>query len=422
MLFCLFFFLIMQPFINPQWAMAALWVFGCWAFVMVDFKLPKHLLRLLLIPALLILIGLINAAGHPPYNIVKDLYYFTFPVTCVFAGGMLGRRYARPQPVLKVFAFAGIALALWQIVDVAIHGRATTDVNVLREETSNGYSAAVIAFLILFLAARFGLPLFKRQSRVVRRAVYLVLLAGIALAFSRTLTVDLVLGLVTGLGWITGKKYRGAVVIALLLLVLMNLSSFIPVNDTSFLGKLAGARAELTFTAFSGRADAIQHWRSYESFMALQTYGAATALEKAVGLGFGQLVDIGFKVDLGGTVMREIPIFHNGYVYALIKTGYIGLFFLLWYLVRFYIAGARACTSAMPDMRLLGGLMMAMTTVILSSTLVIAGWFNPNAMCPVLLLIGFLASQLRPVPRSFGAPAWSAFHQPIQLTFAERRS
>ena len=44
-------------------------------------------------------------------------------------------------------------------------------------------------------------------------------------------------------------------------------------------------------------------------------------------------IDLGQKIDLGGFIMREIPVLHNGFLYIILRTGLFGLFF---YFIFFY--------------------------------------------------------------------------------------
>lgn len=404
MLVLLFLFLIGQPFIGHTGDTAALVALCGMAFISLGYKVPKISLSFIFIPSVMIGLGLIGAPGHASRKVLGDLWYYSFPSLALLTGCMLARRYRQRQSFFLVFVFAGVVLAAWQIIEVIAHRGAINDVNLLREETSNGFILTALSPLILFLSSRFGVPLIPPQKKLLIRAIYVITLIGLLLAFSRTLTIDLIAAAITGLGWITRKRHRGIVVATVLILILFELATFIPTTPNSFLGKIAGMWQEVSLTRFSNRADEIQHWRAYETFRALQTYERGDAVHKVIGMGFGQLVDIGMDVELGSTYLREIPIFHNGYVYTLIKSGYLGLILLLWYLASFYIAGARAADLRDPVLRLNGGLMMAMTTIVLSSTFVVAGWFNPVALCPVMLMMGFLAWRLWPFLNMLAAP------------------
>lgn len=419
----LFLFLIAEGFMGQTPDAVALVVLSGVAFVATDFKIPRVALSILAIPAGLIALGLLRSPGHAAVDIRRDFYYYAFPCLCLFTGCMLSRIYSRPEPILRVFIWAGVVLSVWQIIDVIVHRAAASDIVALREEISTGYTLSAIAPLILFLSLRFGVPLFTRNRKLITRLIYLVTLTGLAVAFSRTLTVCVVAALITGLGWLTRKRYRGVVVLAVGLLLLLNLSYFITVNPDTFLGKMAFVRDELFFTQFTGRADEIHHWRAYEAVTALHDYEKGDQVQKALGMGFGQLIDIGITIWFEGKPYLEIPVLHNGYLMALLKSGYVGLCLLLWYLARFYVVGARAADRGDPSGRFEGGLLMAMVTILLGTTYVASGWFNPGGLCPVMLLMGVLAQRLWLQPQESTAPVFqTAFRPSTGLSSATYRS
>ena len=58
----------------------------------------------------------------------------------------------------------------------------------------------------------------------------------------------------------------------------------------------------------------------------MHSYLTGSFLSIIIGKGFGYLLDIGFIQILADIKIRYIPFLHNGYVYILLKTGFIGLF------------------------------------------------------------------------------------------------
>ena len=98
----------------------------------------------------------------------------------------------------------------------------------------------------------------------------------------------------------------------------------------------------------------------------------------------------------------RIPVLHNGYLYLLVKTGLAGLTAYLLYLVLLFRRG-RLLTS-MPDAqtRFSGLLLIALTVVMIETTLVIAGMFNRDWVYPATLLTGVLLGHSESVPRKDG--------------------
>lgn len=395
----LFLLLVLQPFIGSGMTTVALVLLVICACFEAHFMIPKRAVSLLIIPAMMLVLGTAESASHSLRDVLKDYWYFIFPALSVFAGQMVARRIKRIEPILLAFVASGVVLSCWHLINFVAHrgSLGADDLNDIRSEVGSGYMLSAISPLILFLSGKFNISLLPARAKIVPIAIYCITISSVVLAMSRTITISLILSSIAGLGWLTAKRKGGLVIGGVVITAVLGLSAVLPEDVGTFLGKLARSREEVTFNNFNTTTDAIQYWRAYETLKGLQAYGDGNAVQKAVGLGFGKLVDIGFSVQLGATELREIPLFHNGYVYVLVKTGYVGLGLFFVYLAGFYIKGARSADSGIPEQQLVGGLTMAMTVTVLVSTFVIAGWFNPMTMCSVMLFIGTLMEFLEDV-------------------------
>jgi hypothetical protein len=392
----LFMLLVSHPLIGSRLTTGALVLVASWTILRSHFKVPKRALVLMLLPGALVVLGMLGSSSHYLRDVLKDSWYYTFPMLAVFTGYILARSCKNAESILMTFVVAGAVLSVWHLAEFITHRELlqTGDLGELRDQIGSGFMLSSVSPMILYLASRSGVKLFDPRTRAIPLAIYAVTLASVACAFSRTMVISALVSFVAGLGWLTTKNKRGMIVIGLLIGVLFGLNAVVPEDSSSFLGKFAQTREEISYTDFGTTADAIHHWRAYETLMATATYLGGNGIQKAVGMGFGQLVDIGIDVELGGTVMHEIPIFHNGYVYVLVKTGYVGLALFLVYLARLYVVGARHVQKSDRKNQMLGGLLMAMISMVAVSTFVVSGWFNPSLICAITMLIGSLLSFL----------------------------
>ncbi len=392
MLVALLVFLILSPFIGQVATAVGMAVFLVWCFIAIGYKVPTRGIWMLAIPCLTVLIGLLESRGHVLYDIFKDVWYFSFPMIAVTAGYMIARRVRRLEPILRTAVYAGLALSVWQIVQFIEHRDVLTvgGVNDLRAETGNGFILSALAPLIVVVSSKYKFPIRGLNNTWLRLMLCVVCLAAVSVSFSRTLFISLFVSLVTGVGWITRKRQLGWLIIGPALLIVAASGLFLPKNGDSFFGKLASATDELTYSDFHNRSDVDKYWRAYETMVAMRAFGQGDAVQHAVGMGFGTLVDVGMNIDLGGTIMHEIPIFHNGYVYVIVKTGYCGLLLFLLYLGLFYSRGAIAVDAPRVETRLSGGILMALTTIVTCSAVVIGGWYSPP-LFPVMMLMGSMA-------------------------------
>jgi hypothetical protein len=392
----LFLLLVSDPLVGSRVTTLLLTMIVSWTILRRHFRVPKRPLLLLSLPSVLIVLGMVGSSSHYLRDVLKDGWYYTFPMLAVFAGYIIARDRRKPESLLLTFVAAGAVLSIWHLMEFFTHHNVlqSGDLSELRDQIGGGFMLSSVTPMIMFLASRNGVQLFHSRLKVLRWPIYGVTLLSVACAFSRTMVISALISLVAGLGWLTAKNKRGMIVIGAMAAILLSLNAVVPGDSSSFVGKFAQTREEISFSDFGTTADAIHHWRAYETFMATATYLGASSFQKAIGMGFGQLVDIGMDVELGGTVMREIPIFHNGYVYVLVKTGYVGVIVFLSYLARLYVVGARHADMSDRRNRMFGGLLMAMVGMVAVSTFVVSGWFNPSLMCGIMVLIGCLLSFL----------------------------
>ena len=137
---------------------------------------------------------------------------------------------------------------------------------------------------------------------------------------------------------------------------------------------------ELAFQDVWTTDDLGTRYRAYESFAAYIAFASFAPLQKALGAGFGQVVDLGVPVLLAGNEYDAVPWIHNGYLYVLVKVGLVGL---TSYLVFF----ARVLAWPYPSSTTLGPAIVRGTVVgLLLSNVVVCGWFNIESVFAYLLL------------------------------------
>jgi hypothetical protein len=388
----MFTLLVSVPLFGPELGTAGMICVAFWAVIRLHFRVPTRILSLMIIPGCLLLLGLIGSAHHSLRDVLKDGWYFAFAPLAVLTGYLVARSCKELSSVLIAFLAAGAVLSLWQLGEFFGHRNLLSagDIGGLRDEIGGGFILSLVAPLIVFLSGHYRVSILGLGTRFVRILIYAVTLSSVVFAFSRTMVVAMLIALVAGLGWITLKNMKGIIILLLMIAVLLGMSALVPADTSSLLGKFAQTRDEISFTDFSTTSDVTHYYRAYETLMALRTYAGGDMRQKSIGFGFGQLVDLGVEMKLGDSVMDRIPIFHNGYIYVLVKTGYLGLSLFFAYLIKLYALGARGFAQSGSESKMLGGLLMAMIGIVAVSTFVVSGWFNPALMGSVMLLIGIL--------------------------------
>lgn len=126
----------------------------------------------------------------------------------------------------------------------------------------------------------------------------------------------------------------------------------------------------------------------------MQAYSSGNFFNLITGRGIGFLTDVGFYIKLGNNDLRYIPIFHNGYIFLLVKTGIIGLILYLTFLLRVINFANAMKSDHNINMLLTSRMTVGLTIILLITTVPISGLFNKSATIPVILIIGACLSHL----------------------------
>lgn len=356
-----------------------------------------------------IVLGIVGGIGANHYLYWKDAWYFSNPAVIIAVGFVLGRLLNDVKRGLRAFVIGGMLVALFHLSSFVRHPellmRQATQIRAL---TGTGYYATALVVIVLvgwWGRWRSGLGL----SPALASVSLLLCGASTVLSFSRTMAMVVVLGVLAMGGFFARREWlRVGVFVAFLALGLGVLQASVDTNSVqakrSFIGKLARSTDELSVQDYSTRLDINANWRGYETSRALDGWAQAGLAQQIFGQGFGAQVDLGLFQNLSGDsrgAVRFIPIFHNGYVYLLVKTGVVGVLLYLGALLWMYRVG-RSTAGGNPDdtATFQGRALQGCVVVLATSTWVVAGAFNKFDMFSFLMLIGFLLAARALAPRA----------------------
>ncbi len=366
------------------------------------FTVPREMGKYLLIPLLLFVIGIAGSADNSYYDVWKDAWYYLNPPITLCAGYLAMKRIKKIEPVLDTFIVGGLLLSLNYLVVLLsnIPFLMNATVNDLHDHIGGGHFLTVLSLACLVIANRRDIVLFN--DRFSKKAIHLVIFinaAAVFLSLYRALWISFLILVLFGGGFITLKKlFRGLAVVGTLFAAFQIAILLIPedqLDPGTMLGKISRSLNEVIIQDYSRVADVHAHWRGYESYMAFQTYSDGSFLNLFAGHGFGKLVDLKIVMLLGTEKFRYIPILHNGYMYLLVKTGFLGLVLHLSYLYMFIRTGTRCVNDADNHLIFTGYFIMSMPIVLLLTTFFTSGMFNKFLFFPLMLLLGCLVSYAR---------------------------
>jgi O-antigen ligase len=299
------------------------------------------------------------------------------------------------RSVLRAFVLSAMMVSVVHIVQFILKPSYLNESLIdIRGQVSSGYLITALGFGIIFGDLRFGLDLLptKRTSWLVM----VLCLLSIILSFSRTLWLMVVTLVLVAL---IISNFRAAFRIAIaagVFIVIGIISNEVYTAETetnpdlTLVGKIMYSMKELQISDYEDIVEINRNWRGFESYLALQTYASGSSADYLFGKGFGTNVELGFTMTLMEEEFDRIPVLHNGYLYLLVKTGAIGLLAYLLYLFQAFRTGTAFSGRLDPESRMSGYLLIALTLIMLETTLVIAGMFNKSGLYSSILLMGIL--------------------------------
>lgn len=317
-------------------------------FYLEKVTISKKFFSFILPVIVLFFIGFIGAIVHkfPLVNIIKDIFHFLKPILGLVIGYLFYKKINDFRTFVLTIVISGfISSIIHFLVLVFTGGFSTGSINQIREFSKDNFLELFALFFLLFYKKFTNKNLFAFKNNYI--IILISLLTSNILYFSRTMIVVSVILLLSvyGLTYITKKsiKYIGLAIIGIFIFYSYLFSVKIDRNKPgleAFLYKVKIAPSELFKTKIdrNNHKELWDHWRGYESkrAFALMEDNPSSFI---FGTGYGSLVNLKFKAPLTENKegMKFISELHNGFSYILYKTGFIGLFILLYFLIKIYL-------------------------------------------------------------------------------------
>jgi hypothetical protein len=333
--------------------------------IKINIKVFDFLLCLL-IPVLWSLLFTSNFFNR---DTTRSLFYLTTPLLMVFLGSCLSRVYSY-QKLIEYIIFYGTASTLIYVIVLVFGHNIDYIIHPAQARRAIFFPHTIFCVLAVIL-------LINNLSSKHIFVNLLINLYGIFISGSRTYLIVFLLFLIA-VQFRLKLKHILVFIIALVVGIL-----FITTTNNRFSKSLK----ELTFSKSTSLKYIGRQYRGFESLKAEEKIMAGNAIRKVFGFGLYENVDLGIKVDLGGYAMRSIPILHNGYLYLIIRTGFLGLIFYIYFFVKYYTSSQLYFTDLYR--RISNGIIISL----LISNIVISSFFSME-LSFLWLLIGFSLSRL----------------------------
>jgi len=291
--------------------------------------------------AAILLIAMVSGIfrEHGLYKAIRDFTYLVKPIAGFFVGYQLCRLSSKKALDIIVTTGAIIAVIHLMILAIAFIDTPVFTVNKLR--SAGGYFSdyEIYVLIILIFHKEFQLNYSKQKLW------FLIALLGISsfLYLARTNFIQFVILFIGLKGYyvINARSVRVlSTVIGATLLVYGAIWYSNPIRNgkglEAFLYKVKIAPIEPFKTRINTEnwKDFNDNYRSYENIIAVRQVSREGLDAILFGEGLGATLDLGREVwSNDGEMVRYIPIVHNGYMTVFLKSGILGVLFLLLFIV-----------------------------------------------------------------------------------------
>lgn len=306
-----------------------------------------HFFKTILPLLLIFLLGFIGYMldFYPLSATIKDITYFLKPIVVLVLSYVLIKKQNDMFLFLKAIVFIAAFTAFLHLFGIFVLGDfRENSIHELRGDFGLDNFIEIFALYILLFSKRFlGKPIV--EDRRWYYVLVVVFLLSIYLYFSRTMLVAFFLIGFSMLGYTkitTGTlKFIGFAFLLIGLLYVYLFSVKIDRNAKgveAFLYKIKIAPEEIFETKIDreNHKELWDHWRGYEAKRALELMKESPT-SYFFGTGYGSLINLKFKAPVGEQDMKYISRIHNGYVFVLYKTGFMGLILYFIFLIKLYL-------------------------------------------------------------------------------------
>lgn len=351
-------------------------------------------LKILIPLGLLLILGTRIGSGYHLIHILRDYAYFLSPIAS-FIMGYFMRKYMSLNKFMLLIVLFGTLYSLVYFLQI------TFDFNTLFvENTANtrysigtGLPAPILALVFIFLGKNY-----LNEFKIDLLYLFLFALVNLFALYyfaSRVYYFTLLLYFVPLLYNLFIRKYKkvGVYIFGIAVSIIIGIIIVILSGDNFLAEKMRNSLTEMFIQSFDSYEDVIHNWRAYELFEAVKTFINGGLINKIFGFGFGKTVYLEYELIMPLLTISEIPIFHNGFAYLLVKTGLLGiaieLYFTLLLLYKGYLF-----SRGKENLEFVFYLLISSVLSFNFSTLVVNGMFTGESCC-LLILTGFTYSLLK---------------------------
>ncbi|HNP31931.1 MAG TPA: hypothetical protein PKN96_01415 [Flavobacterium sp.] len=283
---------------------------------------------------LLIAVVVMFFKDHQTYFIIRDFTYVVKPVFGLLIGYQLCKKF--PGRAFQTIIYIALFIAAYHffLIATGILLFKTLTVNDLRFYAGYFSDFEVYALIILVFHKKFGLK-FSRKKTLLYTVIITI---STFMYLARTNFIQFVILFMALKGYFEVNRRLITVLITFITVTAIGYSAILYINPKrngagieAFLYKIKVAPIEPFKTKINREnwKDLNDNYRSYENIMTTRQVSRDGFYSILFGQGLGSQVDLKQKIWLGDMELRYISILHNGFMTVFLKSGLLGVFFLL---------------------------------------------------------------------------------------------
>ena len=372
----LFFICIFVPYLNnfeltfAVWSLTALFTFQ--SKYSIDFI--KQLSCYIAI--LLIAFISLHRYNYQLYFIIRDITYISKPILGLLIGYQLSKKLG--SNVLNIVIKTALLIAIYHLCLLAysVIFRKVANINDLRYYAGFFSDFEVYSLILLIFHKKFDLSYSRKQL-----SIYLIIIGFSAFIYlSRTNFIQFFILIIAIKGYLKINTKSVTILLSFVILCIIGYSTILYINPKrngqgleAFLYKIKVAPIEPFKTKIKRDdwKDFNDNYRSYENIMTVRQVTRDGIVPSLFGQGLGSKIDLKQKIMLGDMELRYISILHNGYMTVLLKSGFLGVFFLL---ISIYLLFIKK-KSQIPIVKNLNYLMIGSGVFMIMSCWVFMGYY-----------------------------------------------
>ncbi|MGR2767997.1 O-antigen ligase family protein [Photobacterium ganghwense] len=352
------------------------------------------LLSIILISAAMSGLNSITSYQLSFYEFYRDFFYFIQAPIYLYLGYLLIRsRYVEYYSVTKIVIIAILSLSIFNIAKIPFQLSSLSYLGMSSRINFEFHN--IFSLLVVVIVYNYNLNNFSIFNKKTDKIILVIAIISILLSFSRTSYV--ILSLILLVPTLYRFKMDRKVLYSLIIFIVFNIFGghllnvkTANIDDLTFTAKFSNSLSEVVVRELDDRRDISNNWRAYEAYMGLDKYLDGNSIELVFGQGFGAIVKTPYWI-FNGELLDVIPIFHNGYITVLLKSGLLGLFLYITFILQ---ASRVSYLSNKGELRAIFLCKVSISFMILTTSFVTHGIYNKNAPFLTLVFLGIIIAKI----------------------------